>query len=231
MELETKQIIVALDFDNLKEAEKILNQLDPYLYRVKVGSQLFTSEGPEVIKYIDSLGFDIFLDLKFHDIPNTVYKALKKVFEIGVWMTNVHLLGGNEMLKAAYRAKLESNKDVKLIGVSVLTSLSNKDLENLGFKMNTEDLVSDLSKKAFENHFDGVVCSVGDVKKVKECTSSEFITVTPGIRIKQESQDQSRVFTINDALEEGSDYIVLGRELTQSDNPSKMLNEIESYII
>ena len=231
MELKAKQIIVALDFDNLKEAEEILNQLDPSLYRVKVGSQLFTSEGPKVIKHLNSLGFEVFLDLKFHDIPNTVYKALNKTFEIGVWMTNVHLLGGSDMLKAAYKAKLDSNREVKLIGVSILTSLSNEDLSHLGFDITLDNLVSDLSRQAFENNFDGVVCSVGDVKRVKENTSKEFITVTPGIRIKQKSQDQSRVFTLEEALKEGADFVVLGRELTQSDNPSKMLKEIESYII
>ncbi len=229
--LKQKQIIVALDYDSLKEAKSILKLLDPEIYRLKIGKQLFTAEGPKIIENFNKQGFDIFLDLKLHDIPNTVYKALKNLLKHEVWMTNIHLLGGDEMIRAAREAKESMKSEALLIGVSVLTSLSEKNIKNMGFDIQISELVKNLSLSAKQNNIDGVVCSAKEVPEIKRNFGEDFITVTPGIRIEQKNDDQSRVATLEEATNIGSDYIVLGREITASDNISKMIKKVESYII
>jgi len=229
--LKRKQIIVALDYDSFKEANLISKLLDPEIYRVKIGKQLFTAEGPGIIENFNKQGFDIFLDLKLHDIPNTVYKALKNLLKHEVWMTNIHLLGGEEMIQAAREARESMKSEVLLIGVSVLTSLSEKNIKNMGFDIQIPELVKNLSMSAKQNNIDGVVCSAKEVPEIKKNFGEDFITVTPGIRIQQKNDDQSRVATLKEATNIGSDYIVLGREITASENISKMIKKIESYII
>ena len=229
--LKRKQIIVALDFNSIKEANSIVNLLDPEIYRLKIGKQLFAGEGPKIIENFNKQGFDIFLDLKLHDIPNTVYKALKNLLSHKIWMINIHLLGGEEMIKAAKDAKEITNSEALLVGVTVLTSLSDKNIKNLGFNMQISELVKTLSMSAKQNNIDGVVSSVVDVPEIKRNFGKDFITVTPGIRIQQKNDDQSRVATLKDAIKNGSDYIVLGREITASENISKMIKKVESYII
>ena len=229
--LKQKQIIVALDYDSFKEANSISKLLDPEIYRLKIGKQLFAAEGPKIIENFNKQGFDIFLDLKLHDIPNTVYKALKNLLKHEVWMTNIHLLGGEEMIQAAREARDSLKSETLLIGVSVLTSLSEKNLKNIGLDMQISELVKNLSMSAKQNNIDGVVCSVKEVPEIKRNFGEDFITVTPGIRIQQKKDDQSRVATLEEATNIGSDYIVLGREITASDNISKMIKKIESYII
>ena len=229
--LKPKQIIVALDFDSFKEASSIVKHLDPEIYRLKIGKQLFTSEGPKVLDEFNKQGFDLFLDLKLHDIPNTVYKALKNLLNHDVWMTNIHLLGGEEMIQAAREAKEHSKSKALLIGVTVLTSLDGNNIKNMGFSIQISELVKILSISAKKNDIDGVVCSAQEVPEIKGNIGIDFITVTPGIRIEQNKNDQSRVTTLEEATKNGSDYIVLGREITASEDISKMIKKIESYII
>ena len=229
--LKPKQIIVALDFDSIEEVNSVVKLLNPDIYRLKVGKQLYASEGPKILENLNKRGFDIFLDLKLHDIPNTVYKALKNLLNHRVWMTNIHLLGGEEMIQAAREAKEDTKSKAFLIGVSVLTSLSKKNIRNMGFNIEISELVKILSISASKNKIDGVVCSANEVADIKENLGEDFITVTPGIRIQQKNDDQSRVATLKEATKNGSDYIVLGRELTASKNISKMIKKVESYII
>ena len=229
--LKPKQIIIALDFDTLEEATHIAELLDPKIFRLKIGKQLYASEGPQIIDSLNAQGFDIFLDLKLHDIPNTVYKAMKNLLNHKVWMTNIHLLGGEEMVQAAIEARENVKSEALLIGVSVLTSLSEKNIKNMGFDIQISELVKNLSLSAKQNNIDGVVCSAKEVPEIKRNFGEDFITVTPGIRIEQKNDDQSRVATLEEATNIGSDYIVLGREITASDNISKMIKKVESYIM
>ena len=229
--LKRKQIVVALDFNSFKEANSVVKLLDPEIYRLKIGKQLFAGEGPKIIENFNTQGFDIFLDLKLHDIPNTVYKALKNLLNHKVWMINIHLLGGEEMIKAAKEARESSNSEALLVGVTVLTSLDEKNIKNMGFNMQISELVKTLCMSAKQNNIDGVVCSAKEVPEIKRNYGDEFITVTPGIRIEQKNDDQSRVSNLEDATKNGSDYIVLGREITASKNISKMIKKVESYII
>ena len=229
--LKRKQIVVALDFNSIQEANSIVKLLDPEIYRLKIGKQLFAGEGPKIIENFNNQGFDIFLDLKLHDIPNTVYKALKNLLNHKVWMINIHLLGGEEMIKAAKEARDSTNSEALLVGVSVLTSLNEKNIKNMGFNMQISELVKTLCMSAKQNSIDGVVSSAIEVPEIKRNFGEDFITVTPGIRIQQKNSDQSRVATLEDAIKNGSDYIVLGREMTASENIPKMIKKIESYII
>ena len=229
--IKPKQIVVALDFDSSEEVSSIVKLLDPQIYRLKVGKQLFAGEGPKILENLNKQGFDIFLDLKLHDIPNTVYKALKNLLNQEVWMTNIHLLGGEEMIQAAIEAREHVKSDALLIGVTVLTSLDENNIKNMGFSYEIPELVQILSISAKQNNIDGVVCSAKEVPKIKESLGEDFITVTPGIRIQQNSDDQSRVATLKEATKNGSDFIILGREITSSKNISKMIKKVESYII
>jgi len=229
--LKPKQIIVALDFDSVEEASSITKLLDPEIFRLKIGKQLYAGEGPKIIENFNNQGFDIFLDLKLHDIPNTVFKALKNLLNQNVWMTNIHLLGGEEMIQAAKEAKEYTKSEALLIGVTVLTSLNENNIKNMGFGIQISELVEILSMSAWKNNVDGVVCSAREVPEIKENLGKNFVTVSPGIRIQQGNDDQSRVATIEEATKNGTDYIVLGREITASKNVSKMIKKVESYII
>ena len=219
-------IIVALDLDQ-KSALELANKIDPQDCKVKVGSQLFTASGPKVIKELKNLGFEIFLDLKFHDIPNTVSKAVEMAIEMGVWMLNVHSLGGKEMLKAAYEAKETASIKPILIGVTMLTSLDNKSIKQVGLQMNIEDqvlLLTDLCKK---EGLDGVVCSPNELVLLRENVNKDFLLVTPGIRsLKVENDDQKRTSTVSEAIEKGADYVVIGREITTDKDPNKKIKKI-----
>ena len=229
--LKRKQVIVALDFNSIEEANSIVKFLDPEIYRLKIGKQLFAGEGPKVLENLNKQGFDIFLDLKLHDIPNTVYKALKNLFDHKIWMTNIHLLGGEEMIQAAREAREDSKSEALLVGVTVLTSLDENNLNKIGFSKQIPELVKILSMSARKNNINGVVCSAIEVPEIKKNFGEDFITVTPGIRIHQKNDDQSRVATLKEATQNGSDYIVLGREITFSKNISQMIKKVDSYII
>ncbi|SVC27728.1 uncharacterized protein METZ01_LOCUS280582 [marine metagenome] len=219
-------IIVALDLDQ-KSALKLANKIDPQDCKVKVGSQLFTASGPKVIKELKNLGFEIFLDLKFHDIPNTVRKAVETAIEMGVWMLNVHSLGGKEMLKAAYEAKETASIKPILIGVTMLTSLDNKSIKQVGLQMNIEDQVLLLTDLCKEEGLDGVVCSPNELVLLRENVNKDFLLVTPGIRsLKVENDDQKRTSTVSEAIEKGADYVVIGREITSDKDPNKKIKKI-----
>ena len=219
-------IIVALDLDQ-KSALELANKIDPQDCKVKVGSQLFTASGPKVIKELKNLGFEIFLDLKFHDIPNTVRKAVETAIEMGVWMLNVHSLGGKEMLKAAYEAKETASIKPILIGVTMLTSLDKKSIKQVGLQMNIEDQVLLLTDLCKEEGLDGVVCSPNELVLLRENVKKDFLLVTPGIRsLKVENDDQKRTSTVSEAIEKGADYVVIGREITTDKDPNKKIKKI-----
>ena len=231
MKVQPKQILVALDYDSFYQAEHICKLLDPDKFRLKVGKQLFLAEGPKILEKIHKLGFEVFLDLKIHDIPNTVYKSLLNIFNLKVWMTNIHLLGGKEMIQAAKQAQNESKSNSILVGVTILTSLNDDHLKEIGFHDGVKTTVSKLSLLAKEALLDGVVCSVEEVKNLKKNLGDNFLTVTPGIRVEAKKGDQNRVATLENALDNKTDFIVLGREITHAKDSSKMINKIESYII
>ena len=231
MKVQPKQILVALDYDSFYQAEHICKLLDPDKFRLKVGKQLFLAEGPKILEKIHKLGFEVFLDLKIHDIPNTVYKSLLNIFNLKVWMTNIHLLGGKEMIQAAKQAQNESKSNAILVGVTILTSLNDDHLKEIGFHDGVKTTVSKLSLLAKEAFLDGVVCSVEEVKNLKRTLGDNFLTVTPGIRVEAKKGDQSRVATLENALDNKTDFIVVGREITHAKDSSKMINKIESYII
>jgi|TARA_B100001094_G_scaffold123857_1_gene119673 orotidine-5'-phosphate decarboxylase len=230
VKLAPKQAIIALDLDSLDEVSKIISLLNKDLFRLKVGKQLFTSEGPKAIEMLSDLGFEVFLDLKLHDIPNTVSKALKNIHDLGVWMTNIHLMGGKEMISESVEVIKNSKNEMILIGVSVLTSLDKINLSEIGFHKSAEDLVIDLATLGKDCGVDGVVCSINDVSAIKSSFGGDFITVTPGVRMSQANEDQKRSGSIYDAIKFGSDYVVIGRELTKADNPAEVIKKLEALI-
>ena len=229
--LKPKQAIIALDVSSLEEIKNLLSIIDKDLFRLKVGKQLFTSQGPKAIEKLRSLGFDIFLDLKLHDIPNTVSKSLANICNLGVWMSNIHLLGGREMIEEASSTVKKINNDMILVGVTILTSLNEINLIELGFKPSPEEVALNLAKLGKENGIDGVVCSIDDISGIKASMGSDFLSVTPGVRMLQENDDQKRSGSIYDAIQFGTDFIVLGREITQAENPEGVLKKIESLIV
>ena len=219
------KIIIPLDLDK-SAALNLAKKFDPEKCRLKVGSQLFTSSGPKFIKDLKSLGFDVFLDLKFHDIPNTVYEAIKSAADLGVWMINVHASGGRAMLEASKKAIEGFDKPPLLIGVTVLTSLSEENLNEIGLKDLSKQVLK-LAELSNECELNGVVCAPTDVKAIKNKIGNDFIAVTPGIRPSDSNvNDQTRISTPIEAIKNGSDYLVIGRPITQSDDPSGALERI-----
>ena len=223
------KIIIPLDLD-YANAIKLAKELDPKICRLKIGSQLFTSSGPKIVKEFSNLGFDIFLDLKFHDIPNTVYEAVKSSADLGVWMVNVHASGGREMLDAAKKALDGYKNPPLLIGVTLLTSLSEESLIDIGLTGLPEQVLR-LAGLVKEMGLNGVVCAPSDITSIKNKFGKEFLTVTPGIRpSKSNLNDQRRVATPSEAIESGSDFIVIGRPITESKNPCSALERIHKEI-
>ena len=219
-------IIVALDMDS-ERALELAKKLNPQECKVKVGSQLFTADGPIIIEKLNELGFDIFLDLKFHDIPNTVKKAVETVIKMGVWMLNVHSLGGKEMLRAAYEVVEKASIKPLLVGVTILTSLNDKALKEVGLGLNTGDQVLLLAELCQAEGLNGVVCSANELSILRKHLDEDFLLVTPGIRsIEIEKDDQKRISTASEAISNGADYIVIGREITNEIDPSKKIRKI-----
>ena len=231
VKLKPKQTIIALDVNSLEEIKSLISIIDKDLFRLKVGKQLFTSQGPRAIDELRSLGFDIFLDLKLHDIPNTVSKSLANICNMGVWMSNIHLLGGREMVEEASSTVKKINSEMILVGVTILTSLNENNLIELGFKSSSEEIALNLAQLGKENGIDGVVCSIEDTSGIKASLGSDFLSVTPGVRMLQENDDQKRSGSIYDAIKFGSDYVVVGREITQAKDPEGVLKKIESLIV
>ncbi len=219
-------IIVALDMES-ERALELAKKLNPQECKVKVGSQLFTADGPIIIEKLNELGFDIFLDLKFHDIPNTVKKAVEEVIKMGVWMLNVHSLGGKEMLRAAYEVVEKVPIKPLLVGVTVLTSLNDKALKEVGLGLNTEDQVLLLAELCQTEGLNGVVCSANELSILRKYLDKDFLLVTPGIRSRElEKDDQKRISTASEAISNGADYIVIGREISNEIDPSKKIRQI-----
>ena len=219
-------IIVALDMES-KRALELAKKLNPQECKVKVGSQLFTADGPIIIEKLNELGFDIFLDLKFHDIPNTVKKAVETVIKMGVWMLNVHSLGGKEMLRAAYEVVEKVSIKPLLVGVTVLTSLNDKALKEVGLRLNTEDQVLLLAELCQSEGLNGVVCSANELSILRKHLNEDFLLVTPGIRSGEiEKDDQKRISTASEAISNGADYIVIGREISNEIDPSEKIRQI-----
>lgn len=224
----TTKLIVALDFESELEALKLIDKLNPESCALKVGSELFTRLGTHFVEQLVKKQFKVFLDLKFHDIPNTVAKACKAGAELGVWMMNVHAAGGMKMMEAAKKAIEPYGTDRPiLIAVTVLTSFNQNELMSIGINTPIIEHVNKLAVLAKESGLDGVVSSAQEVKTIKAACGSQFITVTPGIRLTSDSKDdQSRVMNPKQALNEGSDYLVVGRPITQSPNPQLVVAEI-----
>ena len=221
----TNRIIIPLDME-YTSAVSIAEKLDPNICRLKVGNQLFTSSGPKIVKTLHDKGFEIFLDLKFHDIPNTVYESVRSAANLGVWMINVHASGGSKMLDASKKALEGFDKPPLLIGVTILTSISEEILTEIGFN-NLDKQVMRLTKLAERSGLDGVVCAASDATKVKQTCGESFLTVTPGIRPRDaDLNDQSRTSTPKEAIANGSDFLVIGRPITGSEDPTNALENI-----
>jgi orotidine-5'-phosphate decarboxylase len=226
-----KKIIVALDFPDAKSALELAAKLDPALCRVKVGKELFTAAGPAVVEKLIKQGFDVFLDLKFHDIPNTVAGACKAAAGLGVWMLNVHALGGPAMLRAAREAIDAGPHKPLLIAVTVLTSMSDSELAAVGLTGTAEENVLRLAKLAKQCGLNGVVCSSREAAILRKEIAKPFVLVTPGIRLAGAAKDdQTRVLTPLDALRAGADYLVIGRPVTQAEDPAALLKNIHKDI-
>ncbi|MCG9712185.1 orotidine-5'-phosphate decarboxylase [Shewanella insulae] len=230
--MSNKPIIVALDYDNKSEALQLIDQLDPNMCRLKIGKEMFTLFGPELVKEIHSRDFDLFLDLKFHDIPNTVAKAVAAAAELGVWMTNVHASGGLAMMQAAREALLPyGDKAPLLIAVTVLTSMSDEELALLGINVPAAEHVKRLASLTKQAGLNGIVCSAQEASMLKAEFGADFKLVTPGIRpAGSDKGDQHRVMTPTQALAAGSDYLVIGRPITKAANPLAALTEIHASL-
>lgn len=226
--MQNKNIVVALDFDTKDEALALIDRLDPELCRLKIGKEMFTHFGPEFVKQVHAKGFDVFLDLKFHDIPNTVAKAVKAAADLGVWMVNVHASGGSKMMRAAKEIlQPYGDKAPLLIAVTVLTSMSEEDLADLGIEKSPQQQVKFLAGLAHKAGMDGVVCSAQEASMLKQAYGQEFQLVTPGIRTADVSaDDQKRIMTPERAVEAGSDYLVIGRAITKSQDPIQTMKDI-----
>jgi orotidine-5'-phosphate decarboxylase len=220
-------IIVALDAKSQYDALTVVEQLDPSLCRVKVGKELFTHEGPSVVKALHTQGFEVFLDLKFHDIPNTTAQAVCAAADMGVWMVNVHASGGRKMMETCVERLKASNYATQLIAVTVLTSMGREDLVDLGLDIEPFEHVQRLAKLTKESGLDGVVCSAQEAKMLREALGKDFALVTPGIRPEgSNADDQKRIVTPKQAMLDGSTHLVIGRPITKAENPSQMLKDI-----
>lgn len=232
MTQDSRRIIVALDYASSADALAMAARLDPARCRVKVGKELFTRCGPSIVEALQSRGFDVFLDLKFHDIPNTTAKAVRAAAELGVWMVNVHASGGRRMMEAAANelAQVQSAETL-LIGVTVLTSMERSDLADLGLDVEPLEQVLRLASLTEESGLHGVVCSAQEVAPLRQLISPTFKLVTPGIRPAFASVgDQKRIMTPAEAVRTGSDYLVIGRPITQAESPVKALQMIDQEL-
>ncbi len=225
------KIVIALDYANSQEALNFVEKLDPTLCRLKVGKELFTAAGPQLVEKLIAQGFGVFLDLKFHDIPTTVAKASEAASRLGVWMLNVHASGGTAMMEAAREGVERSDHQPILIAVTVLTSMNQTIMNQIGVASSVADQVLNLANLTQKSGLDGVVCSAQEAPILRQSLGHEFILVTPGIRpTGAANDDQSRVVTPSQALTLGSSYLVIGRPITQAKNPLEVLIKINEEI-
>lgn len=222
-----QRIVVALDVSTATELRELVKQIPNAHCRVKIGKELFTSIGPLAIEICHDAGLEVFLDLKFHDIPNTCAKAVRAAARWGVWMTNVHCSGGTDMMRAAREILEGEAHRPLLIGVTVLTSMSGSDLQELGVSRDLESQVDHLAGLANASGLDGVVCSAQETQRLRQSLGTDFCLVTPGIRPSwAAADDQNRIVTPKDAVANGSDYLVIGRPITASDHPETAIARI-----
>ncbi|ENX3944959.1 orotidine-5'-phosphate decarboxylase [Photobacterium damselae] len=226
------KVIVALDYDNQNDALAFVDRIEPGSCRLKVGKEMFTFYGPDFVRKLHDRGHSVFLDLKFHDIPNTCSKAVKAAAELGVWMVNVHASGGERMMTASREILEPYGKDRPLlIGVTVLTSMESSDLAGIGISRSPQEQVMNLATLTKNSGLDGVVCSAQEASLLKINLGQEFKLVTPGIRpAGSAAGDQRRVMTPVEAIAAGSDYLVIGRPITQAENPAQVLADINATL-
>lgn len=227
------KVIVALDYDNQNEALAFVDRIEPGSCRLKVGKEMFTFFGPDFVRQLHDRGHSVFLDLKFHDIPNTCSKAVKAAADLGVWMVNVHASGGERMMTASREILEPYGKDRPLlIGVTVLTSMEASDLAGIGINCEPHQQVLNLASLAKNSGLDGVVCSAHEAHTLKQSLGQEFKLVTPGIRpAGSDAGDQRRIMTPVEAISAGSDYLVIGRPITQAADPASVLAQINKSLV
>jgi len=231
VEVTGPRVIVALDYPDAASALRLVTCLTPDLCRLKVGKELFTRAGPQLVEELAGRGFDVFLDLKFHDIPNTVASACHAAADLGVWMVNVHALGGERMLLAAREGLERASQPPLLIAVTILTSMDTNDLAAVGLSGSPEDNVVRLAALAHQSGLDGVVCSSRETVIIRNRLGPDFSLITPGIRpAGSQADDQRRVMTPADAIRAGSNYLVIGRPVTRADDPVSVLRTINSEL-
>jgi len=226
------KVVVACDFNQLSDLHNFVDKVSPDLCKLKIGKEMFTYFGPEAVKPLVAKGFDVFLDLKFHDIPNTVAKACIAAADLGVWMINVHASGGEKMMSHAKEGLAQFGQDApKLIAVTVLTSMDEQQLHQVTPNISVADQVNRLAFLTQSAGLDGVVCSAQEAVQLRQIVSNEFLLVTPGIRpVGSEQGDQIRVMTPPQAMSSGVSYMVIGRPITQSANPYQTLLDINASI-
>tara|TARA_B110000238_G_C16060840_1_gene410411 strand:+ start:13 stop:708 length:696 start_codon:yes stop_codon:yes gene_type:complete len=225
------QLFVAIDQNDIKIAKKLIENLPSDKCGIKVGKELFTACGPDIVEWIKMKGFKVFLDLKYHDIPNTVKNACFVASEMGVSILNVHALGGSEMMLAAKEGVDKSNNHPYLIAVTLLTSMDSRMLEQIGITSPIVQQISNLAISASNSNLDGIVCSANDIVDIKKLLPEKFLYVTPGIRLSGNSNDdQKRITTPLEAVKKGSNILIVGRAITKAKNPEVIVNNILSQI-
>jgi orotidine-5'-phosphate decarboxylase len=225
------KLFIAIDQNDINKAKELIQKLAPEMCGIKVGKELFTACGPEIIQWIQEKGFKVFLDLKYHDIPNTVEKACFVASKMGVSILNVHALGGIDMMLAAKEGVDKSNNNPYLIAVTLLTSMDSNGLKDIGFTSTVNKQILNLAKIASQAKMDGIVCSAKDIVYIKDSLPEKFLYVTPGIRISSSPKDdQKRISTPFEATKLGSNILVIGRPITQAKNPEAVLNQIMKEI-
>lgn len=226
-------VIVALDFANEHDTLAFVRRLSPELCQLKIGKELFTATGRSLVEKLIQQGFKLFLDLKYHDIPNTVAQACKVAADMGVWLVDMHASGGRRMMEAAADALANYHHRPQLIGVTVLTSMEQGDLRELGFTQTPEELVLAWAALAKDSGLDGVVCSAHEAQALRQSLGNEFLLVTPGIRldVAGNNDDQRRIMTPQQALAAGSSYLVMGRPITQATDPVAVLQQINHGVL
>ena len=225
------RVIVALDYADANSALALVERLEPAACKLKIGKELFTAAGPAFVAAMAQRGFDVFLDLKFHDIPSTVAQACKSAAALGVWMLNVHALGGRAMLDAAREAIDGTTTRPRLIAVTVLTSMTEADLREVGIEAAAPEAVMKLARLAAQCGLDGVVCSAHEAQAIRSRFGDHFLRVTPGIRLPEDAAgDQKRIMTPQSAMASGASYLVIGRSVTRADDPLTVLARINREI-
>ncbi|MBR6026529.1 MAG: orotidine-5'-phosphate decarboxylase [Neisseriaceae bacterium] len=225
------RVIVALDFPDEKNTLDFVRNLNPNLCRLKVGKELFTASGRSLVEKLMTQGFDIFLDLKYHDIPNTVAAACRTAAEMGIWLTDMHTMGGRRMMEAAANAVANYQNRPKLIGVTVLTSMEQTDLAEIGINRPVDEMVLHLAQMAQQSGLDGTVSSAQEAQLLRQEMGDAFLLVTPGIRLVSLNDDQRRTMTPPEAIRAGASYLVIGRPITRAENPLDVLIQINQSII